>query len=253
MSTCSYCGKDLSENSSLQDGTDNFCDNICRRSFDTNGGRPKTGSGTGRTAAAIKPKKSPNKSATTISAIVAAVVAVVVAQLTTGFMQKDFSPLTEYKSPDHSFAVMLPKEVGEQEQTVNTQLGPIKMCIYSAKSKHQEFTVVYSDYPDSYVNTTGPAVILDGARDGAVRNIQGQLLSETLIELQGNPGRELKIEGPRKLIIRSRMYLVKNRLFQIMAISKPDHSFDKKIKDVFDSFRITDGTKTGIQVKNRAG
>ena len=122
MRTCSYCGRNLSENSCLRDGTNKFCDNCCRRSFDVNGGRPKSGSGTNQAAA--KSKKSLNKSATTISAVVAAVVAVVAAQLTTGFMQKDFSRLTEYKSPDHSFAVMFPKNVAGQEQTINTQLGP---------------------------------------------------------------------------------------------------------------------------------
>jgi hypothetical protein len=244
MSTCSYCGKNLSENSLLQDGNNKFCDNFCRRSFDVNGGRPKTGSGINQPAA--KTRKSLNKSAATVAAVVSAVVAIVVAQLTTGFMQKDFSKLSEYKSPDHSFIVMLPGNVVEQEQTINTPLGPIKMCMYSAKSKHQEFTVAYSDYPDSFINATDPTVLLDGSRDGAVRNIQGQLLSETLIKLQGHPGRELSIEGPQKIILKSRIYLVKRRLFQVMAISKPGHAFDKKIEDVFDSFTINDSTKTGI-------
>ena len=241
MSTCSYCGKLLSENSSIEDGSNKFCDTMCRSSFEANGGRPKNGIETAPAAAAAKTGKPRNKTTTIVSAVVAAVAAVVAAQLTTGVLQKDFSKLTEFKSPDHSFVIMLPENVKAQEQTVNTQLGPIKMYMYNAKSKHQHFTVAQSDYPGSFVNSTDPKTILDGSRDGSVRNIQGQLLSETLIELQGHPGRELKIEGPNKIVIKSRIYLVKNRMFQIMALSKPDHSFDKKIQDVFDSFKINDG------------
>ena len=223
MAKCSYCGRESSETTILHAGDKSFCNDACRSSFEKNGG----------TIA----KKS-KKTSTAVGAITAAVVAVVVGQLTTGFLHRDFAGLKEFNAPDKSFTVMLPKDVQNQKQTVNTQLGPIEVYLFSAKAKHQEFTVVYSDYPDSYIAATDPKAILDGSRDGAVRNIQGQLLGETLIEMKGHPGRELKIEGPQKMIIKTRIYLVKNRLYQVMAVSNPDHAYDKKITEVFESFKV---------------
>lgn len=223
MATCSYCGREAPENTMLHVGDASFCNNSCRLSFEKNGG--------------LTAKKS-KKTVTTVGAITAAVVAVVVGQLTTGFMQRDFAGLKEFNAPDRSFTVMLPGNVQEQKQTINTQLGPIEAYFYSAKAKHQAFTVAYSDYPDSFIAATDPKAMLDGSRDGAVRNIQGQLLSETLIDMKGNPGRELNIKGPQKMILKCRIYLVKKRLYQIMAVSNPDHAFDKKITEVFDSFKV---------------
>jgi hypothetical protein len=244
MAKCSYCGKDRLDDSMLKDGNNIFCDNLCRHSFDKNGGNPKKGIEMAQTPVASV-KKSQKNTALTVGAIVSAIVAALVGQFTTNFMQLDFSKLTQYKSPDNSFSVMLPKKVDKQNQTINTQLGPINAYMFNAKLKYQEFTIAYSEYPDSFVKVTDPKTLLDGSRDGAVRNIQGQLLSETLIDIDGNPGRELRIEGPQKMVLKSRMYLVKNRLYQIMVVSKPDHAFDKKIDEVFNSFKITGLNKTG--------
>lgn len=237
MAKCDYCGKELSDNTVLEVGGKAFCNNLCRHSFEKNGSKPKEGAFPSEPKVEKKQGNS-KKTATAVGAIIAAIVAAVVGQLTTGFMQKDFAGLKEFKSPDNSFMVMLPKDVKEEKQAVNTQLGPIEYVSYSAKAKHQEFTIAYSDYPDSFVTATDPKVLLDGSRDGAVRNIQGTLLSETIIDMNGRPGRELRIEGPQKIILKSRIYLVGKRLYQIMAVSQPDHSFDKKIDEVFSSFKI---------------
>jgi hypothetical protein len=235
MAKCNYCGKELSENTLLKDGKNAFCNDHCRHKFETNGNKPKDG------ASSIKSEKRSTKSkkaTTLIGVITAAIVAAVVGQLTNGFMQKDFAELKEFKSPDSSFTIMLPKGVKEGKQTVSTDIGTINFISYNVKAKHQEFTVAFSDYPDSYISTTDPQMLLDGSRDGAIGNIQGKLLKESFIHMNRHPGRELQIESPQKLILKSRIYLVGNRLYQIMAVSKPDHASDKEIEEVFNSFMI---------------
>jgi hypothetical protein len=185
-----------------------------------------------------KSTKNPPKTATIISAITAAIIAAITGLIVNGFMQKDFAPLKEFVAPDKSFAILLPVGVREQDQTVPTNIGPIKAYFFSAKAKYHQFTVGYSDYPDSFIAKSNPTAMLDGSRDGEIKNLQGKLLGEGVIDIQGHPGRELRIEGPQKLIIKSRIYLVGKRLYQIMAISKQDHARDKKITEVFGSFRI---------------
>lgn len=237
MAKCDYCGKELSANTVLEDDGKAFCSNLCRHSFGSTVCKHKEEAFPSESKVEKK-QTNTKKTATTIGAITTAIIAAFVGQLTTGFMQKDFTGLKEFKSPDNSFIVMLPKDVKEEKQSINTQLGPIELVSYYAKAKHQEFTIAYSDYPDSFITARDPNVLLDGSRDGAVKNIQGTLLSETIIDMNGHPGRELRIEGPQKIIMKSRIYLVGKRLYQIMTISKPDHSFDKKIEEVLSSFKI---------------
>jgi hypothetical protein len=153
-------------------------------------------------------------------------------------MQKDITVLKEFKSPDNSFSVMLPKGVKYNKQTVKTNVGSIDFISYNAKSKHQDFTVAFSDYPDSYISSTDPQWLLEESRDGAIGTIKGKLLKETFIYMNRHPGRELQIESPQKLILKSRIYLVGNRFYQIMAVHKPEYTLDKEIDEVFSSFKI---------------
>jgi hypothetical protein len=85
----------------------------------------------------------------------------------------------------------------------------------SVSVKQTAFSVVLSDYPLDHVQRVGSASLLDGARDGAVANTQGKLLSELIIGIAGNPGRELKISAAGgKGTGRAKLVLVGNRLYQ---------------------------------------
>jgi hypothetical protein len=238
MAKCSYCGKEKTNDMMLQINDKFFCDNVCRHSFDNNGGKAKHGAFPAEVKTESKSKKNSKITATAVGAVTAAIIAAVTGHFTTGFMQKDFAGLKEFIAPNKSFTIMLPKNVKEQKQTINTKLGPIDVISYTATAKHHDFTVAFSEYPASFIAGSNPQTILDGSRDGAVRNIQGQLLTETLFDIKGHPGRELKIEGPQKMILHVRVYLVGNKLYQVMAISKPAFAYDKKIDEVFDSFKI---------------
>jgi hypothetical protein len=222
MGKCEYCGKEVSGNIVFQAGEKIFCNNLCQLSFE-------------KTA---KTTKSTKKISVLIGAITVAIIAIIVGHLTTGFLQGDFENLTKYSAPDKSFTLMLPKNVEETKQVVNTPLGPINIYFFEAKAKHHVFTVAFSDYPPSFIETNDTKTLLDGSRDGAVRNIQGQLLSETFIDFKGHSGRELRILGPQKIILKMRIYLVGNRLYQIMTVAEPDYVYDKIINTVFDSFKI---------------
>jgi hypothetical protein len=175
--------------------------------------------------------------ATIFGMLVAALIATFVGQYTKGYFQKN-AAFKEFLSPDKSFSALLPQGPRESSKKINTPIGSIRTFAYNAKSKHHEFSIAYCDYPDSFVAATDPKQILAGAADGAVHNIQGKLLGETSIDMNGIPGTELKIETPQKMVLKSRIYFAGKRLFQIMAIGKPDHAFDKELTEVFDSFKI---------------
>jgi hypothetical protein len=202
-----------------------------------NNDKPKKEQITESSPAENPPKKSQLK-ATIFGMLVAALIATIFGQFTKEYLHKNNGKMMPFVSPDKSFSATLPQGVKESRQRVKTPLGTIETFSYNAKSKYCDFAIAYCDYPDSFVAISGPAKILDGARDGAVHNVKGRLLGEAPVDLNGAPGREFNIETPQKMILKSRIYLAGRRLFQVMAIAKPDHAGDGKIAEVFDSFKI---------------
>ena len=66
------------------------------------------------------------------------------------------------------------------------------MVMYMAGSSKAGCAVAYADYPAQLINSTDPQKILDGARNGAVTNVKGRLVSETSIDFHGLPAREVR-------------------------------------------------------------
>ncbi len=146
----------------------------------------------------------------------------------------------EFQSKEGGFSVLLPGAPVEEKQAVQTELGPIEVRTFTFGLKENvgAYVVSFNDYPVELVKQSDPQKMLDGARDGAVRTVKGRLLSEKKITLDGAPGRELRIEAPGTLVIQSRIYLVKNRLYQILAVTQKEKAADAEITKFRDSFKL---------------
>jgi hypothetical protein len=130
-------------------------------------------------------------------------------------------------SQDGRFAVMMPEFPDYDVQDVLTPVGTLKLHIFSVSAEDSVFMAAYNDYPEFIVNSGDAGKMLDGARDGAVSNVSGKLLSESQIRLQGYPGRELWIEADvdgQDGLARARIYLVGRRLYQIL-VAGPKNQF----------------------------
>jgi hypothetical protein len=151
----------------------------------------------------------------------------------------------EFKSALGRFSVMTPAELKETTQTVETPGGNLKLHIFVGQEGRTGYFVSYNDHPPELVKRASPENMLDGARDGAVGNIQGNLASESKITLEGYPGREIVIDGTaedgRGLTIRGRLFLVKNRLYQVMAVTPRGQANTKEIDDFLQSFKLLGG------------
>lgn len=146
----------------------------------------------------------------------------------------------EFTSTEGAFSVLMPKKPSRETQTVDTSLGPIEIQFFSAELADTVYMVAYSDYPAAFVAQSNPVVILDGARDGAVANVKGKLVSEHVIFIGGNTGRELRIEIPdAKMTAVSRIFLVNNRLYQVMALMPAERFSSDEITTYLDSFALT--------------
>jgi hypothetical protein len=134
-------------------------------------------------------------------------------------------------SPDPKFKVLMPGTPKEQSQDL---LGlKLKMWIY--EERNGGYAVAITDI--GTIPSEELKVRLDGARDGAVRNVGGTLISESEKTLADKyPGREIIVELPNgKGFNRQRFYLVAGRLYQMMSIGK-----DKKWIESADSTKFLD-------------
>jgi len=148
----------------------------------------------------------------------------------------------EFISSDGGYSVLFPGTPIEQTQQVNTVDGAINMHFIEFNGKTFSYFTGYVDYPESLFYRETADEILDGMRDrGVSKNI---LLSEDILSLDGDPGRDLKVQmSGGKYIKYQRIYLVEHRAFQIIAVVavKDEDNKSYYIKKFLDSFKLIGG------------
>ena len=98
-------------------------------------------------------------------------------------------------------------------------MGEVDAHILSLQT-FAEYSVMYADYPDPIENAAAAHSILDSGVSNAVASVNSELLETKEITLEGNPGKYLKERLPDGKILRAKMLLVGQRIYQI-AITTP--------------------------------
>jgi hypothetical protein len=148
----------------------------------------------------------------------------------------------EFRSQAGRFSVRLPGTPKEDKQAIDTAVGKIDMFLFVYEvSNDVAYLIMYNDYPEDVVAKADKTTMLDGARDGAVENVKGKLRSEKNVSISGSPGREIVVDTSDAPLstIKSRMYLVKNRLYQVMAVVPKGKETSKDVDKFLDSFKLT--------------
>ncbi len=147
-----------------------------------------------------------------------------------------------FASETGQFSIAAPAPFEETQQSVETPVGPVDIYTFTAETDDTAYVVAYSDYPSEIIEQTDPQVLLDSSRDGAVANLGGTLVSEEVIDLEGNPGRSLIINATanqnQAATINSRIYLVDNRLYQVLVVVPEGESTPEESESFLDSFDL---------------
>jgi len=149
------------------------------------------------------------------------------------------TPAKVFVSETGRFSAALPEDPIEDVQTLPTSAGDLEVHFFTLEKENAIYMVVYSDYPAEVVAQSSPTVMLDGARDGAVSNVQGTLLNEEEITINDYPGRALKVRASDgQATVHSRVYLVDNRLYQVMVVIPGSADLPTEAEDFLDSFKV---------------
>jgi hypothetical protein len=149
-----------------------------------------------------------------------------------------------FTSNDGGFSLRLPAQPKEQRQPVQTDAGPVEAIMYLVEAGNTAFGAGFSDFPDSTAGAD-PEAVLAGARDGAANNVNGTVVDERPIELNGFPGLEFAVEIPEASSVsggaryRARLFLVNNRLYQVIYVAPTADESSADYQKLFDSFQLT--------------
>jgi hypothetical protein len=136
----------------------------------------------------------------------------------------------------------MPGKPKAQNQTLDTPVGKVPMVMYMSGSGSAGCAVAFADYPQQIINSTDPQKLLEGAKNGAINNVGGKLVSETKVSFNGLPAKDVVIEIPGKAFITARFILAGPRFYELMFIAPKDKGHEEDIAKFFNSFAI-DGIK----------
>lgn len=169
-----------------------------------------------------------------VAIVVGASVAAVVANYGTFFPRQ----WNTYTSPDGTFSIELPAK-----PTIDTTPIPMgdggttkAITINAAPSSGAVYQFGY--FNDDRLSSKAPDDILAAANRGSLERIGATSTKETRIEVQGYPAMETQAQAPGNASVDTRMVLVGNRLYMIVAVAKEKERDAETIYRVMDSFKI---------------
>lgn len=144
-----------------------------------------------------------------------------------------------YFAPDGSFSVELPgkPEVEATQAPIEDgRTAPITLVRVKPTSSA---AYVFSYVEDDNIGKKSPDQALESARDGSLRKTQGKLISQKRTTVQGYPALDIQASARGNSTVDSRLILVDNRLYMIMAVSTvPQDRETRTIQRMFESFKI---------------
>jgi hypothetical protein len=140
-----------------------------------------------------------------------------------------------YTYPADGFSASYPSEPGFQKKNVPTDAGTFELRAYLAEDGQSALFVGVCDYGSAAAGRD-PGTLLQGAKNGAVSNVSGRLVSEKRMTLGTYPGVEFEAEND-SFHFSARVYLVGTTLFQSLVAYPIGKQYDGAAR-FLDSFQL---------------
>ena len=156
----------------------------------------------------------------------------------------------ELKLDDAGFSVLMRPEPYYTKQQLDTPAGKMFAHLYSQQRRDAFFAVGYADYPLALVVGAPPDQMFAGVRDTWTRRIAGKVVAQdNHIKLPPrHRGIEFLAEGKidgKDAFVQGRLYLVDQRLYQVIAMG-PKHEVPQGVVNrFFNSFRLIEQREVG--------
>ncbi|HEV8147228.1 MAG TPA: hypothetical protein VGP79_12640 [Bryobacteraceae bacterium] len=137
------------------------------------------------------------------------------------------------------FTVQMPGSPREYSKPTETRVGTCMMhtTLVEASGGREVFMISYGDYP-SAANLRGAEEVIAAARDGQVNSVEGRLISDRAVSIDGRPGRSIVGTTKDNMLFASRIFLDGHRLYQVIYVNQ-DGQMPQSATEFLNSFRIT--------------
>ena len=147
------------------------------------------------------------------------------------------------KVSEAGFSVLMRGQPNYMKQDLPTPAGPMTAHLYSSDRPASYYAIGYSDYPLGLMVGEDPQKVFAGVRDTWVRRINGRVAGpESQLTLAGRyPGLEFSAEGTAKgeeAFVQARVYLVDQRLFQLIAMGRKNQVPQGEVNRFLNSFEL---------------
>ena len=145
----------------------------------------------------------------------------------------------EFTTKAGGFSILLPNKPKESTKDLGTEAGAGNLYSFFVELKDVTYGVSYADFPDLPSNFSPQQIneLLVSVRKGVVD--KGKLLKERNISLNGYLGKEIEFLDVDGLTYKTRIYLVKQRVYQEVAVFKNPKLLLSQDTDKFlNSFKI---------------
>ena len=145
---------------------------------------------------------------------------------------------------NETFTAVLPGDPKVQDDAVETAAGKMKTRTWASQKANAYYAISMVSYPPDLVHKSIPSKMLEGARDGALANIQATLEKDYGVFIDSGipkkkwPGRELFANAPQGMRYAARLYLVDAELYQIIVVRKASEGSDDDFKKIVESFKL---------------
>lgn len=148
-----------------------------------------------------------------------------------------------FESKDRRFSVQFPGRPLRTEQKTRTDLGYIVSVRFTVNySEHVTYDLMFNDFPKGKMASADPEKLLDAARDGLLFKTGGRIRAEKRILHSVARARDLEIVGRNGTHYEVRLFLTRDRLYQLLVTSQHDAASDAR--RFFESFRLSPGNQT---------
>jgi hypothetical protein len=141
-----------------------------------------------------------------------------------------------YSFPVDGFSASFPTEPAKQKQSVATAAGAFELRTYLAASDAVALYIGVCDYGEA-AKEGDPDAVLEGAKKGAVSNVNAHLIDSKKVTLGIYPGVAFEAKAAEGTHFFGRIYLVGTILYQVFVALPSDRPYPDTTR-FLDSFQL---------------
>ena len=159
----------------------------------------------------------------------------------------------DVQNKEGQFKMKFPRQPTESTQDIEEASLPLKMHIFlydasKYKDENMAYYIMYSDYPDTLVNSDFKDELLDtffkNSIDGGAKNMNGTVVSVTKVNYKDFPGRLAKMSFmDGQGLCYMKIFLVHSRIYILMTLCEPLKDKNPSMDKFFNSFVLLDDKK----------